>query len=143
MEGEPYNTMQSSPEKTHIESAPKSMTLPEISFLPESLLNKKEISSTSMRDRCALIGLVVGVLAVISWIVMLFGAVFAIIGIALSTLGLKSNYKKHARIGLVLSLVGLSASFWYLFAASHGMINYNYFTSEFWGATATSSVPVK
>jgi len=136
MEGELYNSIQKPPE--NVQAA-----IPEqkISFIPEKFLAKEERGFVGPREKCALIGLGLGALAVISWVVMLFGALFSLLGIALSLYGLKSNYQKHARLGLGLSALGLFASLWYLFAASHGMINYNYFTGEFWsGGRSTEQI---
>lgn len=117
--------------------------LPEISFIPSELIKKEAITSLGVREKCALVGVGLGALALISWVIILFGVVFATIGIVLSIFGLKSQYSKHAKIGITLSIVGLIASFWYIFAAYHGMVNYNYFTSDFWGGKSTSTQGVK
>lgn len=139
MEGELYNAIQKPNEAVSTVEKNEVTSLPKLSFIPPDLLNKENIAQMGKREKCAFAGMVLGGLALISWIVILFGAVFAVFGIVLSFLGLNSGYKKYARIGLGLSIAGLLASIWYCFAAYSGMVNYNYFTSEFWtSATSTT-----
>jgi hypothetical protein len=134
MEGELFNQIQKQEEVTPTGALPETKQLPPLSFIPSELFKKGEGDKPrGMRDKCALLGMILGVLAVVSWIVILFGILYSILGIILSVIGLKSTRKKWARIGLTLSIIGLILSFWYVFAAHKGMVNYNYFTSEFWG----------
>lgn len=142
MEGELYNTIQKQSEPMTAR-VPQEEALPPLSFIPAELLSKVATTPAGHREKCALLGLGLGALAIISWIVVLFGVFFSIFGIVLSVIGLKSNYKKYAKIGLGLSIVGFVASAWYVFAAYHGMINYNYFTSDFWGGETTSTTTTK
>lgn len=130
MDGEAFSQIQNTGELSVVETKP----IPKISFVPSELLKKIEGDSEhGIYERCALFGLILGAIAVVSWIVILFGVVYSIVGIVLSVIGLKSNRKKWAQIGLTLSIIGLLLSVWYIFAVYNGMINYNYFTSEFWG----------
>lgn len=130
MEGETLNQNQSAGEQAPIETRP----IPKLSFIPSDLLKKIEGNGEhGLHERCALFGLILGSIAVVSWIVILFGVVYSILGIILSIIGLKSARQKWAKIGLTLSVIGLLLSVWYVYAAYNGMINYNYFTSEFWG----------
>lgn len=127
MEGEYLNPIQNQEAST-----------PKLSFIPSELLKKIEgTDEHGMHERCALFGLILGAIAVVSWIVILFGVVYSIVGIVLSAIGLKSSRKKWAQIGLGLSILGLILSIWYIYAAYNGMINYNYFTSEFWSKSTT------
>lgn len=130
MEGETPNQTQNTSEQTSVETKP----LPKLSFIPSDLLKKTDApNGHGVHERCALFGLILGAIAVVSWVVILFGVVYSIIGIILSIIGLKSARQKWAMIGLALSIIGLLLSVWYVFAVYNGMINYNYFTSEFWG----------
>ncbi|MDO8604502.1 MAG: hypothetical protein Q7K40_03875 [bacterium] len=107
---------------------------PEISFIPPELLkNKADSHALGVHEKCALVGVALGVLAVFSWVVLLFGVLYSAVGIILSIIGLRSTRKKLAKIGLALSILGLVLSILYIFAISQGIINFNYFTSEFWG----------
>ncbi|MBI5799079.1 MAG: hypothetical protein HZB10_04075 [Candidatus Yonathbacteria bacterium] len=133
MEGELLNQIQKPAEKGLAQAPLETKSLPIISFVPSELLMKIEGGEfRDSHDRCALFGLVLGVMAVVSWIVILFGVVYSVAGIALSVIGLKSTHQKWAKIGLGLSVLGLVLSVSYVLAAYNGMINYNYFTSEFW-----------
>jgi len=134
MEGETINQIQNTIEQTSVEPKP----IPKLSFIPSDLLKKIEgTNGYGLHERCALFGLVLGVVAVVSWIVILFGVVYSILGIILSIIGLKSARQKWAKIGLILSIIGLVLSMLYVLAAYNGMINYNYFTSEFWSKSTT------
>ncbi|MBI5077747.1 MAG: hypothetical protein HZB11_00020 [Candidatus Yonathbacteria bacterium] len=134
MEGELFNQIQKQEEVTPAGALPETKPFPHLSFIPSGLLKKKEGDEPrGTRDKCALFGMILGILAVVSWVVILFGILYSILGIILSVIGLKSTRKKWARIGLTLSVIGLIISIWYVFAARNGVINYNYFTSEFWG----------
>lgn len=107
--------------------------IPKISFLPPEFFKKTEnIEAHGLYEKCALVGIILGALAVISWIVILFGIIYSVVGIVLSILGLNSIYKKYARVGLALSILGLVLSLVYVFAISKGLINFNYFTGDFW-----------
>lgn len=130
MEGDTFNTIQADNSQTPATTA----ALPKLSFIPDSLAKKYE-GPLGLNEKCAYAGLVVGVIAAASWIVIILGLIVSIIGVTLSVTGLKSNRSKYARIGLVLSIVGLVGSLGYAFAAYQGRVNYNYFTTEFWGAT--------
>ena len=130
MENEPFNQIQKPEEQTSTEIK----TQPKLSFVPSDLLKRIEGNGEhGLHERCALFGLILGGIAVVSWIVILFGVVYSILGIILSVIGLKSARQKWAKIGLGLSILGLILSVWYVLAVYNGMINYNYFTSEFWG----------
>lgn len=129
MEGDNLNQTQGTSEQPAVETKP----LPKLSFVPSDLLKKIEGNGEhGLHERCALFGLILGAIAVVSWIVILFGVVYSILGIILSIIGLKSARQKWAKIGLGLSILGLILSVWYVLAVYNGMINYNYFTSEFW-----------
>ena len=140
MEGEINNLMPKSNTTTSLKMPLEVKTQPEFSFIPEAILREKTTSepTTWIRNKCALIGLVFGGLAVVSWVVIIFGIFYAVAGIILSVVGLKSNYPKYARAGLALSVVGLVASFWYAIAVHQGTVNYNYFTSDFWGTSSST-----
>lgn len=133
MEGDLYNTIQKQGESMSARGIPHANSLPDISFVPSDILIKESASSVALRDKSAFIGAILGGLAVVSWVVIILGVVFSISGIVLSVIGLKSNRSKYARIGLALSVIGFVAAFWYAFAVYQGMVNYNYFTTEFWG----------
>jgi hypothetical protein len=113
MEGELFNTMQKPT------GAPQFLKqFPEISFIPPETTEDRLHHEKGFPEKGAIIGLV---------------------GIIFSLSGLKSAHPKCARTGLIISTIGLIASFGYAFAAYSGMINYNYFTTEFWGnATSTA-----
>lgn len=141
MEGELFNAIQKqesgAPAEVHHEVKPA----PEFSFVPPELLKKEMIKTQGqgfcVREKCAVVGAVFGGIALVSWVVILLGILAAIAGIALSVAGLKSKSSRYARIGLGLSILGLVAALLYAFAAYQGMINYNYFTSEFWAKSTT------
>lgn len=144
MEGELFNMIQKQEQGALIDAPREVKHLPEFSFVPQELLKKKDlpivesaqrwkVGNQGLREKCAVAGVVLGGLSLVSWVVILFGILAAIAGIAFSIVGLKSNGSKYARIGLGLSLAGLVAALLYAFVASKGIINYNYFTSEFWG----------
>lgn len=136
MEGELFNTIQKQENGATAEPSREVKPSPEFSFVPPELLKKEGIRTQGqgfcVREKCAVVGAVFGGLALVSWVVILFGILVATAGIALSIVGLKSKSSKYARIGLGLSIVGLVAALLYAFAAYQGMINYNYFTSDFW-----------
>ena len=135
MENELFNQIQKPEESV---STQEVKPLPKLSFVPSELLKKIEGNDKhGLHERCALFGLILGAIAVVSWIVILFGVVWSILGIVFSVIGLKSSRKKLAQIGLGLSILGLVLSIWYIYAAYSGMINYNYFTSEFWTKSTT------
>lgn len=136
MEGELFNTIQNQENGATAEHSREVKPSPEFSFVPPELLKKDGIQTQGqgfcVREKCAVVGAVFGGLALVSWVVILFGILAATAGIALSIVGLKSKSSKYARIGLGLSIVGLVAALLYALAAYQGMINYNYFTSDFW-----------
>lgn len=107
--------------------------LPKLSFIPDELAKKYE-GPLGLHEKCAYAGLVVGGISLISWVIIILGCLASVLGIALSVYGIKSRRSKHARIGLTLSVIGLIASIGYVVAAYNGMINYNYFTTEFFGS---------
>lgn len=134
MEGEFLNQIQKSGEHSPTTNGVENNFLSDISFVPSELIKKSEdLEPSRFREKSALAGLILGSFAFISWIVILLGVFYSVTGIVFSVIGLKSDHKKFARIGLALSILGLILSFWYVFAAYQGAINYNYFTSEFWG----------
>lgn len=59
------------------------------------------------RDNKAIAGFVLGLVSIIAWFIPLFGYPVTIIGISMSSIGLKSNKKTFAIIGLILSIVFL------------------------------------
>lgn len=132
-------------QNTQVQETPQLIDgkLPEISFIPANFFKKESEGGAGKREKCALAGIALGAFALVSWIVILFGVLFSIAGIIFSILGLKSSHKKYAQAGLALSIAGLIASVWYVFAAYHGSVNYNYFTSEFWEATSGVETGVK
>ena len=133
MENELFNQTQKPEEQTPTQASSETKPLPKLSFIPSDLLKKIEGNGEhGIHERCALFGLILGAIAVVSWVVILFGVVYSIFGIILSVIGLKSARQKWAKIGLGLSVLGLILSVWYVLAVYNGMINYNYFTSEFW-----------
>ncbi len=115
----------------------------EISFTPSSHGKDITPSANGLLEKYAVIGLVAGVIAIFSWIVIMIGVLAAIIGIIFSVLGLKSANPKYARIGLGLSVVGLISSVLYFLAVYNSMINYDYFTNEFWGTASDVEVVAK
>lgn len=127
MEGDTFNTIQA--EVNQVPTAVAS--LPKLSFVPDDLMKKYE-GPMGLREKCARAGLVAGGISLVSWVVIVFGVVTSIIGAGFSIAGLRSARAKHAKIGLVLSVVGLAASFGYAFAISQGKVNYDYFVNEFW-----------
>lgn len=148
MEGEPFNPIQTPAQTqagvTHAPASSETSSMPALSFIPSELLKKMANSEPHTgHDRCALFGLILGAIAVVSWIVILFGVVYSVVGIVLSVIGLKSAHQKWAKVGLGLSVLGLILSVWYVLAAYRGMVNYNYFTSEFWGSASTTIKTVK
>ena len=143
MEGELFNAIQKQENVTPAEVSRGASPLPKLSFVPPELL-KKDLSGAvsaqvgtmgaqGLRGKCAVGGVVFGGLSLICWVVIIFGILASSAGIALSVAGLRSNSSKYARIGLGLSIFGVVAALLYAFAAYQGMINYNYFTSDFWG----------
>ena len=108
----------------------------EISFVPPGL-SGGEPSFGGRSEKCASFGITVGALSLVAWMVLLFGIIASITGIILSCMGLRSSRRKYARIGFWLSVAGLVATLWYMLAAYNGKINYNYFTTEFWGGSAS------
>lgn len=143
MDGELFNMIQKQERGVSVDGPREVKHLPEFSFIPPELLKKDmptvvsaragEVGVQGFREKCAVVGVVLGGLSLVSWVVILFGILASIAGIALSLVGLKSSSSKCARTGLGLSLVGLIAALLYAFVASKGIINYNYFTSDFWG----------
>lgn len=146
MEGEIFNAIRKQENAALADASHEGNPLPELLFIPSELLKKDLLAGSSKkvslkefhlfhnpREVCAAASIVFGVTSLISWIVILFGLLSSISGVILSLVGLKSDGSKYARIGLGLSIVGLVASLLYAFAAYQGMINYNYFTTEFWG----------
>ncbi len=133
MEGEFFNPIQKQGEPMSGSTSPETKSLPKFSFIPPELIKKIEGGKPrDIRNIFALTGMIFGALSVISWIVMLFGVLYSVFGIVLSIMGLNSARKKWARIGLVLSIIGLILSLWYVFAVHEGVVNYNYFTNGFW-----------
>ena len=111
----------------------------ELSFVPPPV-KREEVAPLPRgpHEKCALVGVTLGVIALLSWVVIAIGVFVAIVGIIFSVIGLKSAHPKWARAGLVLSILGLIASLWYVMAAYSGKVNYNYFTSEFWTSSTTT-----
>lgn len=135
MEGDNFSTIQKENMSTSVTTAPELLSFPKISFIPDDL-GKLEDGPFGVREKCAYAGLVVAGISVLSWVVIILGILFSVIGAALSIVGLKSRRSKHARVGLVMAVIGLIASIGYAFAVYQGRVNYNYFTSEFLGTSS-------
>ena len=60
-----------------------------------------------MNNGKATAGFTSGIIGLIAWILPLFGYPVNIIGIIMSSIGLKSEKRTKAIIGLVLSIIGL------------------------------------
>lgn len=60
-----------------------------------------------MNNGKATAGFTLGIIGIIAWILPLFGYPVNIIGIIMSSIGLKSEKRTKAIIGLVLSIIGL------------------------------------
>lgn len=146
MEEENFNAIQKQESAAPVEVPREANPLPELLFVPSELLKKDLLAGApeksglkglhlfhNPREVCAAASIVFGGISLISWVVILFGLLSSVSGIVLAVVGFKSDGSKYARIGLGLSIAGLVASLLYVYAASQGMINYNYFTSEFWG----------
>lgn len=146
MEGENFNAIQKQESVAPLESSREAKPLPELLFVPSELLKKdllagpsKKVSLKELhlfhnpREVCAAASIVFGGISLISWVVILFGLLSSVSGIVLAVVGFKSDGSKYARIGFGFSVAGFIASLLYAYAAYQGMINYNYFTSEFWG----------
>lgn len=131
MEEKLFSVIQKQKSAVSIDDTYKAKRLPEFSFIPSELL-EKETTSHAVREKCAIASIVIGGISLLSWVVILFGILVSMFGVLLSVVGLRSNNSKYARVGLMLSLIGLAAAFLYAFAASKGIVNYNYFTTEFW-----------
>ncbi len=84
----------------------------------------------SWRETSAIVSVVFGGISLVAWVVMLFGVLFSTLGLVFSIVGLRSNHIDHARVGFILSIIGFIAVFLFAYAASHGMINLSYFTTE-------------
>ena len=96
-----------------------------LSFIPPELEGKRGAC-----EKCAIASVVFGGISLVSWVIMLFGIVISLTGVVLGIIGLKSPQKRHAKIGLILSVIGFIAVFIYAFAAASGMIHYSYFTTQ-------------
>lgn len=112
---------------------------PDISFVSPELRNEEEVSSPGegplsfcTHEKCAIIGMVIGGVSLVAWVVMALGFFVALLGGVLSFLGIKSSQARYAKVGVVLSIIGFVLSILYVYGAYTGKINYNYFTSEFW-----------
>lgn len=134
MEAETTNQMENLRAQMYTAQYSDTQALPEFSLIPDELLKKEEpVGEYRGKARCAIIGAILGAAALVSWVVILFGFLYSMFGIVFSLIGLKSSRQKYARLGLGLSLVSLLFTSLYAFAVYKGMINYNYFTTEFWG----------
>lgn len=129
MEEETFTAIQ----KQGQEGAPSAVSFPEISFTPPKEGESGSFPSFNTREKCAFAGIVFGCISVISWTVIVLGVAVSLIGIILSVVGIKSPRSKLARTGLILSIAGGIATIVYVVLISAGIINYNYFTNEFWG----------
>lgn len=96
-----------------------------LSFIPPILQERRTIF-----EKCAIASVVFGGISLFSWVVIIIGLTTSVVGIVLSTFGSRSQHPQHARLGLVLSLVGMFLSIFYAYAAARGMIHYTYFTTE-------------
>lgn len=129
MEEETFNTIQ----KQEREEMPSAISFPEISFIPPKEGESWPLYSFGIREKYAFVGLVFGCLSIIFWTVIALGVAVSLGGVLFSFAGLKSSHSKLARIGLVLSVAGGVATILYIVLIYAGIINYNYFTNEFWG----------
>lgn len=129
MEEDTFNTLQ----KQRQEEVPSAVSFPGISFTPPQEGESGSFPSFDIREKCAFAGLVFGCISIISWTVIVLGVVISFMGIIFSIVGRKSPRSKLARIGLVLSIAGGAATILYIVLIYAGIINYNYFTNEFWG----------
>ena len=108
-------------------------SFPGISFAPQQEATLSSFPSFDVREKCAFAGLVFGCISIISWTVIALGVAVSAVGIIFSLLGKESSRSKLARTGLLLSIIGGIATIVYVALISAGIINYNYFTNEFWG----------
>ena len=84
----------------------------------------------SWRETSAIVSVVFGGISLVAWVIMLMGVLFSTLGIIFSLIGLRSNHVDHSRVGFILSIIGFVAVFLFAYAASHGMINLSYFTTD-------------
>lgn len=141
MEQEPFNLVKTEETKSPQVNFTNTTSLENFSFIRSHVGQEaKENRFSISRGKLAILGAVLGGLSLVSWVVILLGVAYSIFGIILSVIGLKSKRQKLAKVGLVLSIIGLILSACYIFAVYQGMINYNYFTSEFWTKQATEQV---
>ncbi|MBI3634487.1 MAG: hypothetical protein HY228_02605 [Candidatus Yonathbacteria bacterium] len=129
MEEEAFKTIQ----KQEKGDGLSTVSFPGISFAPPDAGESMTFSSFDVREKCAFVGVVLGCISIISWTIIVLGIVVSLIGIIFSIFGIKSPRSKIARTGLILSLAGGAATILYIVLISAGIINYNYFTNEFWG----------
>lgn len=127
MEEETFNTIQKQEENSFKAS------FPGISFTAPNMGESMPVPSFNVREKCALVGVMLGCISIISWTVIVLGVTVSLVGIIFSILGIKSPRPKIARIGLALSILGGAATVLYVVLIYAGVINYNYFTNEFWG----------
>lgn len=116
-------------------AVPFAQNLSGISFVPVGTSPREEVSPKDC-VRYAVVGTVLGALALSVFFIIALSIVLATLGALFSYLGLRSSYARFARVGLTLSIAGGLASVIYMVAVYAGMINYNYFTNELWGIPA-------
>lgn len=72
------------------------------------VITKNIIQSNEKDDKCASVGLILGLISIVAWIIPLFGYPTTICGIVFSSKGLNSISNKGKTIaGLVLSIIFL------------------------------------
>lgn len=96
-----------------------------LSFIPPILQGQRTVF-----EKCAIASVVFGGISLFSWVIIVIGLTTSVVGIVLSTFGFRSQHPQHARLGLILSLVGMTLSILYAYAAARGMIPYTYFTTD-------------
>ena len=132
MEGELYSTIQKQ-ELQGVTTIPASPKFPDISFGPPvEGVSLQGWMSPRVREVCAMIGIVIGAIALVAWLVIVLGILLASLGLIFSYLGLMSSRTRRARIGLYFSLTGGLLSVLHMLAVYAGLINYNFFTNDLW-----------
>lgn len=125
MEEEHVNVIQNSGLRSGGEERRDQKSLLSLSFIPPELEGKRGVC-----EKCAIASVVFGGMSLVTWVIMILGLLMSVVGIVLGIFGLKSQHPKHARIGLILSVIGLLAVILYAVSAARGMIHYSYFTTQ-------------
>ncbi len=100
MQSPPNTSADPSVENTNVQTPQPEQTTPEVTF-----------QTTGPEDNFATASLVLGIISFLGSFLPICGFLFALIGIVLGVKGGESKQKKtQARIGIVLSVVGIVAS---------------------------------